>query len=57
MSVYRQNDDGSWSPAEPLGWGEEHNRFARLIFWLRRLEHCNDKEGQKRSTWRRGRST
>lgn len=18
--VYRQNDDGSWSPAEPMGW-------------------------------------
>jgi hypothetical protein len=31
-----------WSPAEPLGWQEEHNRLQRLIFWVRRIPHCND---------------
>lgn len=46
--VERQNDNGSWSPAEPLGWLEEHNRFQRFIFWLRRIEHCNDREGLRR---------
>jgi hypothetical protein len=40
MGTYRQNDDGSWSPAVPLGIQEEHNRFERLIFWLLRRPHC-----------------
>ena len=44
--IYGQNPDGSWSTAEPMGWQEEHNRMVRLIFWLRGIEHCNDREGQ-----------
>lgn len=46
MSVYVRNPDGTMTPAEPIGWVEEHNWLARLIFWLRRVEHCNDREGQ-----------
>jgi hypothetical protein len=48
MSIQAQNPDGSYSPVEPMGWQEEHNWLARLIFWLRRIEHCNDREGQPR---------
>jgi hypothetical protein len=44
MSVYRQNSDGSWTPAQPLGWLEEHNWFQRLVLRLRGIEHCNDRE-------------
>lgn len=40
--VYRENPDGSYSPAEPLGWMEEHNRWQRFLFWLTRTPHCND---------------
>jgi len=46
--IYQQNPDGSWTPAEPIGWQEEHGWLARFIFWLRRIEHCNDREGQRR---------
>jgi hypothetical protein len=45
---YEQAPDGSWVPATPLGWMEEHNWLARFIFWVRGIEHCNDREGQKR---------
>lgn len=38
----QQNPDGSWSPAEPLGWMEEHGPVARFIFWALRIPHCND---------------
>lgn len=51
--MYQQNPDGSWVPAQPLGWMEEHGPVARLIFWLRGVEHCNDREGQRRKRWRR----
>ena len=44
MPVYQQNTDGSWSPAEPIGWREEHNPVQRLILWLLRRPHCNDNE-------------
>lgn len=40
MSVLRQNADGTWSPAEPVGWREEHNRFVRLLYWIIRRKHC-----------------
>jgi hypothetical protein len=33
MNVYRQNDDGSWSPAQPI---PARGIVARLEFWLRR---------------------
>ena len=48
MPTMQQNPDGTWSPAQPIGWREEHGWFARLIFRLRGIEHCNDREGQKR---------
>lgn len=48
MAVYQQNDDGSWTPAQPIGWREEHNLLERLILWVRGIEHCNDREGQSR---------
>ena len=48
MSIQAQNPDGSYSPCEPMGWQEEHNWLARLIFWLRRIEHCNAREGQRK---------
>lgn len=48
MTVSKQNADGTWSLAEPIGWLEEHGWFARFVFWLRRIEHCNDREGQRR---------
>jgi len=31
-----------------MGWQEEHNWLARFIFWMRRIEHCNDREGQRK---------
>jgi hypothetical protein len=40
--IYKQNPDGSWSPAEPLGWLEEHNRWQRFWLWLLRRPHCSD---------------
>jgi hypothetical protein len=46
--IYQQNADGSWTEAEPLGWLEEHNWLQRLIFWVRGIEHCNDREGQRK---------
>lgn len=46
--VFRENEDGSYSPAEPIGWLEEHNWLQRFIFWVRGIEHCNDREGQRR---------
>jgi hypothetical protein len=42
----RRNADGSWSPAEPMGWQEEHNWLQRLVLWVRRIPHCNDKESR-----------
>jgi len=47
VGVYQQNKDGSWTRAKPIGWREEHNLFQRLVFWLRRIEHCNDREAQR----------
>jgi len=44
VTVYQRNPDGTWTPAEPIGWREEHNWLARLIFWVRGIEHCNDRE-------------
>lgn len=46
--ISAQNPDGTYSPVEPMGWREEHNWLARLIFWLRRIEHCNAREGQRK---------
>ena len=46
--VYRQNSDGTWSTAEPIGWQEEHGWPARLLFRLRGVGHCNDREGADR---------
>jgi hypothetical protein len=40
--IYQQNQDGTWSPAEPLGWLEEHNRWQRFWLWLLRRPHCSD---------------
>jgi hypothetical protein len=53
-TVWQRNPDGSYSPAEPLGWQEEHGWLARFVFWVRGIEHCNDREGQgmKRFTMR-----
>jgi len=48
MATLFQDLDGSWSPAEPIEWKEEHNWLQRLIFWIQGIEHCNDREGQKR---------
>lgn len=47
-TISQRNPDGTLSPVEPIGWREEHGWFARLVFWLRRIEHCNDREGQKK---------
>jgi hypothetical protein len=44
----QQNPDGSWSPAVPLGWLEEHNAVQRLILLLLGRGHCG-KRG-----WRTG---
>lgn len=52
MTVSQQTPDGRWVPAQPIGWQEEHNRLARFIFWLRGVEHCNDREGQRRKRFR-----
>lgn len=38
--AYQQNPDGSWSPATPLPWLEEHGPVARFIFWVRGIGHC-----------------
>lgn len=48
--IMGSSDGGrTWYPVEPIGWQEEHNRLARFVFWLRRIEHCNDREGQRRA--------
>lgn len=53
--IYQQNPDGSWVLAEPEGWLEEHDRLSRFLFWVRGIEHCNDRAGQRRPRfWRRG---
>jgi hypothetical protein len=44
----QQNPDGSWSPATPLGWLEEHNAVQRLILFVLGRGHCG-KRG-----WRTG---
>ena len=44
----QQNDDGTWSEAQPIGWQEEHSLLQRFVLWVRGVEHCNDREGQKR---------
>lgn len=44
--IYQSDGKGGYELAQPIGWQEEHNWLARLIFWLRRIEHCNDREGQ-----------
>lgn len=49
MPTYQQNEDGTWSPAVPMGWMEEHNWFQRLILWVMGRHHCNDSEMEKRS--------
>jgi hypothetical protein len=54
--LHQQNPDGSWSPAEPLGWQEEHNLWQRLVLWVLGREHCNDREGQRRPRFGRRRS-
>lgn len=40
--------DTYFGVAEPIGWREEHNWFQRFVLWLRGVEHCNDREGQRR---------
>lgn len=42
MPTFQQNADGSWTPAKPIGWQEEHNLLQRFILWLRRIDHCKD---------------
>lgn len=44
----KQNLNGTYSLVEPMDRVEEHNWAQRLIFWLRRVEHCNDREGQRK---------
>lgn len=39
-STWQQNPDGSWTPATPIGWQEEHNWLQRLVFWVRGVKHC-----------------
>lgn len=46
--ILKQNEDGKWVEATPIGWQEEHGWLARLILQLRGIEHCNDREGQER---------
>lgn len=48
MPTDQQNPDGSWSPATPLGWLEEHNIVQRLILAVLGRGHCG-KRG-----WRTG---
>jgi hypothetical protein len=48
--IQRGDIGGGYSPAEPIGWREEHNLLARFILWVRGIEHCNDHEGYRR--WR-----
>lgn len=43
MPILQQNDDGSWSPAEPLGWQEEHILPVRVLFKIFGVSHCGKK--------------
>ena len=45
--MFRQEPDGSWMPAEPIGWLEEHNKIQRLYFWIMGYQHCCAQEGDK----------
>lgn len=47
MPVMKQNPDGSWSEAEPLGWQEEHIFPVRVIYKLLGLSHCGKKGWRK----------
>jgi hypothetical protein len=40
----QRNADGTWSPAEPYGWREEHNAFQRFVLWLLRRPHCRTED-------------
>jgi hypothetical protein len=40
MSVHKQNPDGTWSEAEPIGWLEEHNWFERAVLFVLGQGHC-----------------
>lgn len=46
MTVYRRNEDGSFTPAEPLEWQEEHPWLVRVIYRLLGVSHCGKR-------WRR----
>lgn len=35
-----QTSNGSWVPAEPLPWLEEHSRLQRFVYWVRGVGHC-----------------
>ena len=46
VGIFRQDPvTGAWSPAVPEPWREEHSLLARLIFWVRGVEHCSPTEG------------
>lgn len=44
MSNYVRNDDGTLTPAEPIGWREEHNLWQRFMLWATRVPHCSTAE-------------
>ena len=45
--IYQHNADGSWTPAERVGWMEEHNRFQRVVLFILGVGHCG-KPGWRR---------
>ena len=44
MSIYTQDENGNWVPAQPIGWREEHNLWQRFLLWVLRRPHCCDEE-------------
>ncbi len=40
QAAHTQLPDGTWVPAESMGWQEEHNWLQRVLLWLLRRPHC-----------------
>lgn len=46
-NTLRQNEDGTWGEAAPLGWQEEHTGLAQKILGLLGISHCGKRGWRK----------
>lgn len=47
VNTYREDSNGNWVQAEPLGWLEEHGPIARALLFVLGIGHCG-KRGWRR---------